>query len=169
LNNIIDKIQDAFHEYGTVFGPALLITIFEESKKGSKLRELCIAANVIHTDRGCCQLRMELMMASRVAPEFFSEMMMWISRNFVMFGRRQSEGFDVMKPTQGFSSKFIRPLVNQLWFWGILIHRTLRPSADFVDSAQPEEAMSMPLSQARFRGGTQESQEVRRSFHDLWP
>ena len=105
LNNTIDIIQDAFHEYGTVFGPGLLVSIFENTRTGSKLRELCIAANVIHTDRGCDQLRRELIMASIMAEGFFEEMMTWISRNFVMFGRRYAEGFDNSKRTQGFSSK----------------------------------------------------------------
>ncbi|KAE9372884.1 hypothetical protein N431DRAFT_282323, partial [Stipitochalara longipes BDJ] len=98
----IDTIQDAFHEYGTVFGPGILHFIFENTQKGSKLRELCIAANVIHTDRGCEQLRQELMVAAMIIDGFFSEMMTWISRNFVMFSRRQAEGFNVMKRTRGF-------------------------------------------------------------------
>jgi hypothetical protein len=105
LNNTIDTIQDAFHEYGTVFGPGLILFVFEKTQKGSKLRELCIAANVIHIDRGCGQLREELMMAAMLTEDFLSEMMKWISRNFVMFGRRQAEGFNPAKPTQGFSSK----------------------------------------------------------------
>jgi hypothetical protein len=33
-NKAIDTIQDAFHDYGTVFGPAIVIRIFEETKKG---------------------------------------------------------------------------------------------------------------------------------------
>jgi hypothetical protein len=105
LNNTIDTIQDAFHEYGTVFGPGLILFVFEKTQKGSKLRELCIAANVIHIDRGCGQLREELMMAAKLTEDFLPEMMKWISRNFVMFGRRQAEGFNPTKPTQGFSSK----------------------------------------------------------------
>ncbi|KAH8752120.1 hypothetical protein F5882DRAFT_368865 [Hyaloscypha sp. PMI_1271] len=103
LNNTIDTIQDAFHEYGTVFGPGLILFVFEKTQKGSKLRELCIAANVIHIDRGCGQLREELMMAAKLTEDFLPEMMKWISRNFVMFGRRQAEGFNPTKPTQGFS------------------------------------------------------------------
>jgi hypothetical protein len=75
---------------------------------GNKLRELCIASNVIHIDRSCEQLREELIKVSRETDDFFPEMMKWISLNFVMFGRRQSEGFDVHKPTQGFSSKSYR-------------------------------------------------------------
>jgi hypothetical protein len=104
-NSAIDCIQDGFHEFGTVFGPGQIIRIFKSTPKGNKLRELCIASNVIHIDRGCEQLRDELIKVSRETEDFFPEMMKWISRNFVMFGRRQSEGFDVRKPTQGFSSK----------------------------------------------------------------
>jgi hypothetical protein len=111
-NTAIDCIQDGFHEYGTVFGPGLIVRIFKNTKKGSKLRELCIAANVIHTDRGCEQLRGELMTVAALTEDFLPEMLKWISRNFVMFGRRQSEGFDVRKPTQGFSCKFHRELIT---------------------------------------------------------
>lgn len=107
LNNTISIIQDSFYEYGTVFGPALLILVFKDTQKGSKLRELCLAANVIHIDRGCEKLRGELIMASLMTDDCFANMMTWISRNFAMFGRRQTEGYDVMKPTQGFNSELV--------------------------------------------------------------
>jgi hypothetical protein len=52
-NKTIDTIQDGFFEYGTVFGPGLLSMIFRKTKPNSPLRDLCVAANVIHMDRGC--------------------------------------------------------------------------------------------------------------------
>ncbi|KAE8443676.1 hypothetical protein EG329_001448 [Mollisiaceae sp. DMI_Dod_QoI] len=102
-NRTIDTIQDGFHEYGTVFGPGLIIRIFKNTKNGSQLRELCVATNVMHMDRGCGQLREELMMACIVCPDFMPHMLKWISRNFVMFGRRSREGYDARKCTEGFS------------------------------------------------------------------
>ncbi|KAL2065926.1 hypothetical protein VTL71DRAFT_3596 [Oculimacula yallundae] len=103
MNCAIDAIQDGFLEYGTVFGPALLIKIFDVTKPESQLRNLCIAVNVIHTDRGCCKLRQELAFASMAAPGFMSAMLTWISRNFVLIARRANEGYDVRKPREGFS------------------------------------------------------------------
>lgn len=103
MNCAIDTIQDGFLDYGTVFGPALLVKIFEVTKHGSQLRELCIAVNVIHTDRGCCKLRKELEVASYAAPGFLAAMLTWTSRNFALIARRASEGYDVRKPREGFS------------------------------------------------------------------
>lgn len=103
MNNAIDTIQHGFLDYGTVFGPRLLMEIFEGTKPGSQLRELCIATNVIHMDRGCGQLRSELQMASLTIPEFFPTMLTWISRNFHLMGRRHAEGYDVRKQYEGFS------------------------------------------------------------------
>jgi hypothetical protein len=103
MNRAIDAIQDGFFEYGTVFGPGLIHKIFQETKKNSQLRELCVGAILIHTDRGCGQLRGELMGACLFNPDVFSVMLRWISRNFHLFGRRQREGYDVRSPTAGFS------------------------------------------------------------------
>lgn len=69
MNRAIDKIQDAYQNYGAVFGPGLVARIFENTKTGSQLRDLCIAANVIHMDRGCDQLRKEIMMNVFMIPE----------------------------------------------------------------------------------------------------
>lgn len=102
-NATIDAIQDGFFEYGTVFGPGLIVIIFEKTTFNSPLRDLVVAANVLHIDRGCKQLRDELIKVSFIAPGFFEHLMKWISRNFVMFSRRQREGYDVMKPKEGFS------------------------------------------------------------------
>jgi hypothetical protein len=52
-NKTIDAIQDGFFDYGTVFGPGLLSMIFLKTKPNSPLRDLCVATNVIHMDRGC--------------------------------------------------------------------------------------------------------------------
>ncbi|KAG4433762.1 hypothetical protein IFR05_010761 [Cadophora sp. M221] len=103
MNCAIDTIQDGFLDYGTVFGPALLVKIFEVTKYGSQLRELCIAVNVIHTDRGCCKLRRKLEIASYATPGFLTAMLTWTSRNFALIARRASEGYDVRKPREGFS------------------------------------------------------------------
>lgn len=155
-NNAIDSIQDGFHEYGTVFGPGMMVRIFKSTKKGSKLRELCIAANVIHIDRGCEQLREELMKVALLTDDFLPEMLKWISRNFVMFGRRQSEGFDVRKPTQGFSCKLHLKVT--------IMMQQLTKS----DSAQSEEALPMPLPQARRSWRcTQRPQEVCSSIYEV--
>ncbi|KAF4624506.1 hypothetical protein G7Y89_g13668 [Cudoniella acicularis] len=102
-NNTIDAIQDGFYEYGTVFGPGLLTKIFAQTKKNSPLRDLCVGTNLLHMDRGCGQLREEMMMAALVAPGFFAHMMKWIAQNFEMFGRRQREGYDARKHLEGFS------------------------------------------------------------------
>lgn len=102
-NRAIDTIQDGFHEYGTVFGPDLMIRIFQDTQKGSLLRELCIAANVMHMDRGCGQLRDEMVRVSNTCPDFMPLMLKWISRNFSMFGRRSKEGWNGLKCTEGFS------------------------------------------------------------------
>jgi hypothetical protein len=69
-NTAIDRIQDGYHEYGTVFGPGLLVKIFNNTVKGNKLRELCLAANLIHIDRGCHSLRNELIQASVLTNDF---------------------------------------------------------------------------------------------------
>jgi hypothetical protein len=103
MNRAIDAIQDGFLEYGTVFGPGLINKIFWETKRNSQLRELCVGTILIHLDRGCCQLRQELMSACMLNPDVFSVMLRWISRNFHLFGRRQREGYDVTKPKEGFS------------------------------------------------------------------
>lgn len=119
MNTTIDSIQNGFLEYGTVFGPRLLVDIFQKTKPGSKLRELCVATNVIHMDRGCSKLRYvcpceliafthcivfclyetngslrrdELAYATVIVPEFLPAMLTWISRNFGMFSRRYEEG-----------------------------------------------------------------------------
>jgi hypothetical protein len=102
-NQAIDAIQDGYNEYGTVFGPGLICKIFTETKKGSTLRDLCIAANIIHIDRGCSKLRTEVMTASMMLPDFMPHMLKWVSRNFIMFGRRHREGFNVLRSMEGFS------------------------------------------------------------------
>src|SRR3981189_1695223 len=86
-NQTVDAIQDGFHEYGTVFGPGLVVKIFTETKKGSKLRDLCVAANIIHLDRGCTKLRHEVMAATMLLPDYMPHMLRWIAQNFVMFNR----------------------------------------------------------------------------------
>ncbi|KAH6665472.1 hypothetical protein B0J14DRAFT_569075 [Halenospora varia] len=101
-NNTIDAIQDGFYEYRTVFGPGLLDRIFAKTKKNSKLRDLCVGANIIHMDRGCGQLRQEMMMTSLTSPDFFNHMLRWTAQNFEMFARRHREGFDV-RTRDGFS------------------------------------------------------------------
>jgi hypothetical protein len=102
-NRAVDAIQDGFHSYGTVFGPGLSLEIFKKTKESSKLRDLCVGANVLHTDRGCCQLRDEIMLVSFTNPEYMAHQLEWISRNFAMFGRREREGFDNRNPSEGFS------------------------------------------------------------------
>jgi hypothetical protein len=89
MSRIIDEIQDGFHKLGTVFGPSMSLKIFESTKKSSKLRDLCVASNILHTDRGCCQLRQETMMVSFMNPDYMAHLFKWISRNFAMFGRRE--------------------------------------------------------------------------------
>lgn len=102
-NRAIDTIQDGFHEHGSVFGPGLVVRIFKNTKKGSQLRELCVATNVIHMDRGCNQLREEIMVACMICEDFMPLMLKWISRNFNLIGRRYKEGWDARQCTEGFS------------------------------------------------------------------
>jgi hypothetical protein len=103
MNRAVDEIQNGFHKYGTVFGPGLSMEVFKKTKESSKLRDLCVAANILHTDRGCCQLREEIMMVSFMNPDYLAHLFQWISRNFAMFGRREREGFDNSNPNEGFS------------------------------------------------------------------
>ncbi|KAL3423011.1 hypothetical protein PVAG01_04758 [Phlyctema vagabunda] len=104
MNQTIDNIQDGFHEYGTVFGPGLNQKVFNVTKKDSKLRELCVSTNIIHTDRGCSLLRKEIYQAAIMIPGYLPDLLKWISRNNVMFARRSNEGlFDISKLDEAFS------------------------------------------------------------------
>jgi hypothetical protein len=47
-NRAIDAIQDGYHSYGTVFGPGLGHKIFRQTKKDSKLRDLCVGSVILH-------------------------------------------------------------------------------------------------------------------------
>lgn len=102
-NKVVDTIQDSFFEYGTVFGPSLLEVVFCTTKPNSPLRDLAVAANLIHLDRGCTALRHELMRVCVMCPDFLPHMLKWVSRNFAMLGRRATEGFNNRKPDEGFS------------------------------------------------------------------
>jgi hypothetical protein len=103
MNRATDAIQDGYHAYGTVFGPGLAARVFRSTKANSKLRELCIASTIMHLDRGCTKLRNEVIMNCIVLPGYIEQMLTWMSRNFALFGRRATEGWDVMKPNEGFS------------------------------------------------------------------
>lgn len=74
MNRGVNEIQDGFHKYATVFGPGFSVEVFKKTKESSKLRELCVAANILHTDRGCCQLREENMMASFMNPDYMAHL-----------------------------------------------------------------------------------------------
>ncbi|CAG8979696.1 hypothetical protein HYALB_00003927 [Hymenoscyphus albidus] len=104
MNKCMDVIQDGFFDYGTVFGPGQISKVFLKSKPDSKLRELVVAANVIHLDRGCSTLREEHMMLSMTVPGYFDYMLKWIGRNFHLMGRRFEEGYEICKnPPSGFT------------------------------------------------------------------
>lgn len=47
-NRATDNIQDAYHGYGTVFSPGLAHAVFRQTKKGSKLRDLCVGSIILH-------------------------------------------------------------------------------------------------------------------------
>jgi hypothetical protein len=103
MNCTADTIQDGFHNYGTVFGPSLALEIFKKTKESSKLRDLYVSANVLHTDHGCCQLWDEIMMVSFTNLKDIAHQLQWISWNFAMLGRREREGFNNRNPNEGFS------------------------------------------------------------------
>ncbi|KAH8602788.1 hypothetical protein B0O99DRAFT_9889 [Bisporella sp. PMI_857] len=95
MNRAIDNIQDGYKEYGTVFGPGLALRIFRSTKGNSPLRDLCIGGVIIHMDRGCSQLRDEVMKLCFMIPDYLPHMLKWIARNFHMFGKRERIGFTV--------------------------------------------------------------------------
>ncbi|PQE29862.1 BTB POZ-like protein [Rutstroemia sp. NJR-2017a WRK4] len=103
MNRATDAIQDGYQAYGTVFGPGLAARVFQVTKPNSKLRELCIASTVMHLDRGCTKLRKEVMMNCIILPGYLEQMLTWMTRNYALFGRRATEGWDNKKPNEGFS------------------------------------------------------------------
>ncbi|KAG9237978.1 hypothetical protein BJ875DRAFT_368797 [Amylocarpus encephaloides] len=107
MNKSIDTIQDGFFEYGivagVVFDRVFAKKVSTETKENSKLRELCIAANVLYLDRGCGVVRRRHVEMSNDCPGYLEYMLNWIAKNFHLMGKCADNPYNCQNPRDGFN------------------------------------------------------------------